>query len=119
MTLDTIAFETAHPLEAVFTQAGFLPAATVEGLDYPQVNAREPEVTESLQWFWVVIRDQRSGSEELLRVEKFRPYKWQGDVGDGPQTCYGWVDAGGNVVSNAYASVQPFDEYQVVLLKPV
>ncbi len=108
-----------HPIVASLQAVGFGESAVLTTLDYPLQNEREPEVLESPVRYWVVIRDQRPQFADSLRIEKFRPYRWSGDVGEGPQTGYGWVDDDGNTVSNAVEGVNPFDDYQVVLCQRI
>lgn len=116
--LDTVSFPTPHPLASMFEAMGFGPCDVLATLDYPMESPREPTVRESPRWYWVVIRDRRPFDGDPLRVEKLRPYCWEGDVGEGPQRGYGWTDDASNTVASAFASIQPLDDYQAVLCKP-
>ena len=117
--MSDITFEVPHPLEALFASGGFKPSEIVKTLSYPKQNAREPDVRECAEWYWVVVRDLRAGLSDQLRIEKCQPYRWTGDVGEGPMTCYGWTDSGGNLTSNAVAGVHVLDDCHVILAKAV
>lgn len=119
MPIDDLCKEvSAHPLEALFLNAGYLPSSGIAHLDF-NVPGADTGVMESDAWFWVVIVYRRGGVSSHLRVEKCRPYTWTGDVGEGPCTCYGWTDEAGNLTSNYFQGSTPDDHQQAVLFKGI